>query len=97
METREDDRKVVPVQANGKGAVPAGDAPGAADVPDERKGPPKRIIFGIVAVVAIVAALVWGVPWLSYSLSHEGTDDARVDSDVVAVTSNEFTARVIPT
>jgi len=87
METREDDRKVAPVQGNGKGAVPAGDAPGAAEAPEERKGPPKRIIFGIVAVVAIVAALVWGVPWLSYSFSHEGTDDARVDSDVVAVTS----------
>ena len=34
-----------------------------------------------------ILALVFGHPWLLYALSHQGTDDARVDADVVAVTS----------
>jgi membrane fusion protein (multidrug efflux system) len=38
-------------------------------------------------VVVIVIAVIWGVPWLTYSLSHEGTDDAHVAADEVAVTS----------
>jgi membrane fusion protein (multidrug efflux system) len=38
-------------------------------------------------VVVIVMAVIWGVPWLMYSLSHEGTDDAHVAADEVAVTS----------
>jgi membrane fusion protein (multidrug efflux system) len=82
METRVDDRKIAPVQANG-----AGGAPPVDDEPAERKGPPKRLIFGVVGVVAVILLLVFGLPWLLYSLSHQGTDDARVDADVVAVTS----------
>jgi membrane fusion protein (multidrug efflux system) len=78
MDTREVDQKTVAGQkANGPASV--------AD--DTRSGPRKRIIFAIVAVVVIVIAVVWGVPWLTYSLSHEGTDDAHVAADEVAVTS----------
>src|SRR6202042_1097788 len=49
--------------------------------------PRRRIFFLIGAVVLIVLALVWGVPWLTYMLSHEGTDDAHVAADEVAITS----------
>jgi membrane fusion protein (multidrug efflux system) len=78
MDTREVDQKTVAGQkANGPASV--------AD--DTRSGPRKRIIFAIVAVVVIVIAVVWGVPWLTYSLAHEGTDDAHVAADEVAVTS----------
>jgi membrane fusion protein, multidrug efflux system len=87
METREDDRKVV--ESDRKIVVPgspAGAGPADAE-PAARKGPPRRVIFGIVGVVVLVIALIWGIPWVSYSLSHQGTDDARVDSDVIAVTS----------
>jgi len=90
METREDDRKVV---EDGRKLVvpgpPAGAAPEPAEQaePAERKGPPKRIIFGLVGIVVLILALIWGIPWVMYALSHQGTDDARVDADVVAVTS----------
>ncbi len=78
MDTREVDQKTVPGQkTNGPGSV--------AD--EARSGPRKRIIFAVVAVVVIVIAVIWGVPWLTYSLSHEGTDDAHVAADEVAVTS----------
>ena len=78
MDTREVDQKTVPGQkTNGPGSV--------ADEP--RSGPRRRIIFAVVAVVVIVIAVIWGVPWLTYSLSHEGTDDAHVAADEVAVTS----------
>jgi membrane fusion protein, multidrug efflux system len=78
MDTREADQKAVAGQK----------ANGPAVVPDEtRSGPRKRIIFAVVAVVVIVIAVVWGVPWLTYALSHEGTDDAHVAADEVAVTS----------
>ncbi|MGC9993298.1 MAG: HlyD family secretion protein [Candidatus Cybelea sp.] len=78
MDTREVDQKAVPGQkTNGPGSV--------AD--ESRSGPRKRIIFAVVAVVVIVIAVIWGVPWLTYSLSHEGTDDAHVAADEVAVTS----------
>jgi membrane fusion protein (multidrug efflux system) len=83
METREDDRKiVVPDKPLGAAAPPP-----VNDDPPARKGPPRRVIFGVVGVVVLVLALIYGIPWLTYSLSHQGTDDARVDADVVAVTS----------
>jgi membrane fusion protein (multidrug efflux system) len=78
MDTREADQKTVAGQK----------ANGPASVTDEpRSGPRKRVIFVIVAVVVIVIAVIWGVPWMTYSLSHEGTDDAHVAADEVAVTS----------
>jgi membrane fusion protein (multidrug efflux system) len=78
MDTREVDQKTVAGQkANGPASV--------AD--DSRSGPRKRIIFAVVAVIVIVIAVVWGVPWVTYSLAHEGTDDAHVAADEVAVTS----------
>jgi membrane fusion protein (multidrug efflux system) len=78
MDTREADQKTVAGQkTNGPGSV----------TDESRSGPRKRIIFAVVAVVVIVIAVVWGVPWVTYSLSHEGTDDAHVAADEVAVTS----------
>ncbi len=38
-------------------------------------------------MVVLALALFWGVPWLQFMLSHEGTDDAHVAADEVAVTS----------
>ena len=57
-------------------------------VPEEaRGGPRKRVIFGIIGAIVAIAVLVWGVKWFAYARAHEGTDDARVDADAVAVTS----------
>ena len=35
----------------------------------------------------LILALVWGIPWARYAFTHEGTDDAHVAADEVAVTS----------
>src|SRR5271165_3283862 len=87
MDTREvDQQKTVAPKGNGPGKAAPKDS-GTDDSNEVRGRPSRRLIFGIVAVVVIVAALVWGVPWLTFMLSHEGTDDAHVAADEVAVTS----------
>jgi membrane fusion protein (multidrug efflux system) len=54
---------------------------------DLKTNPRRRvyIFIGGAAVVALV--LIFGVPWLQYSLSHQGTDDAHVDANTVEITS----------
>jgi membrane fusion protein (multidrug efflux system) len=44
----------------------------------------KKVIIPIIIVVAIIAA-IWGFRTWSYSQSHESTDDAQVDGDIVPV------------
>ncbi|HZY95691.1 MAG TPA: HlyD family secretion protein [Candidatus Cybelea sp.] len=88
MDTRESDQQktVTERKANGPGMVAAGDSR-LADVEEPRSRPSRRIVFLIAAAIVIVLALIYGIPWLTYSLAHEGTDDAHVASDEVAVTS----------
>jgi membrane fusion protein, multidrug efflux system len=54
---------------------------------EERTGPRRRIIFGVIGGIVAILLIVWGVKWFMYARVHEGTDDARVDADPVAVTS----------
>ena len=54
---------------------------------EERTGPRKRIIFGAIGTIVAILLIIWGVKWFLYARVHEGTDDARVDADPVAVTS----------
>jgi len=44
----------------------------------------RKFVIPIVIVLAIIAA-VWGFKTWSYSRSHESTDDAQVDGDIVPV------------
>jgi membrane fusion protein (multidrug efflux system) len=75
---------VAPGQANGIG----GYVPEPPDIePPEPSTARKRVAFAVAGALVLVLALVFGVPWLRYMLTHQGTDDARVDADVVAVTS----------
>jgi membrane fusion protein, multidrug efflux system len=87
MDTREaDQQKTVPSSPpNGTGRYVAEAPPPQAE--ETRTGPRKRIFFALGAVVVVILLLIWGVPWLLYMLSHESTDDARIDADTVAVTS----------
>jgi membrane fusion protein, multidrug efflux system len=55
--------------------------------PEERRGPGRRVFILAGSAIVVVLLLVFGIPWLLYSMSHQGTDDARVDADLVAVTS----------
>ncbi len=54
---------------------------------EERTGPRKRVIFIAIGAIVAIILLVYGVKWFMYARVHEGTDDARVDADPVAVTS----------
>jgi membrane fusion protein (multidrug efflux system) len=66
-----------------------GEGPGAPPPePDEpRSGPRKRWIFIALGIVALVLVLVYGLPYLQYTLTHEGNDDAYIDANVVQITS----------
>jgi len=87
MDTRElDQQKTLPKRGgNGPGKAPQDSGP--SDSEERRSGPRRRVFVIIGVVVVLVIALVWGLPWLMYMLSHEGTDDAHVAADEVAVTS----------
>lgn len=85
MDTREaEQQKTAAAEApNGQARTP--EPPVAEE--QERTGPRKRVIFGVIGAIVAIIAIVWGVKWYSYASVHEGTDDARVDADAVAVTS----------
>jgi len=84
MDTREVDQQKTATERRPNG--PARPKPDD-DAEIARPRPRRRVIFVIVAAVVIVLALIWGVPWVTYALAHEGTDDAHVAADEVAVTS----------
>lgn len=87
MDTREVDQQQTVRTPKGNGTGPA-PAAGPPVEPEESRGRPrKRIFFAIAAIVVIAVAVIWGLPWLNFMLSHEGTDDAHVAADEVAVTS----------
>src|ERR1700722_624526 len=73
----------LPPQQAAPGAAPPSGAPGAAPAPPAPK-PRNKLMIAIV-VVAIIAAIVWGVKTWTYSRAHESTDDAQVDGHLVPV------------
>lgn len=76
METREREQT-----RDGKGPV-------VAQVPEPHVAQPRKRWFILaVGIIALILLLAFGIPWLRYFLSHEGTDDAYVDADIVQVTS----------
>lgn len=75
--------QTLPESGTVSGAAPGQEAlPVAAD----RNAPPRRLIIGVGAVVALVA-LVFGIRWLTFATTHETTDDAKIDTDQITVTS----------
>jgi membrane fusion protein (multidrug efflux system) len=86
MDTREVDKQKItaPSEVNGAGRHVPEETP---EAPEGRPRPRRRVFLAIGAAVVIILALVFGLPWLLYALAHQGTDDARVDADAVAVTS----------
>jgi membrane fusion protein (multidrug efflux system) len=57
----------------------------AAQTPNRQR----RFWFIILGAVVLVAAVIYGIYWLLYSRYFEGTDDAYVGGNVVAITSKE--------
>jgi membrane fusion protein, multidrug efflux system len=87
MDTREPDQQKTVTERKGNGAGGALTRESRLNDAEGRPRPRKRIFFLVGAAIVIVLAIVWGLPWLTYMLAHEGTDDAHVAADEVAVTS----------
>ncbi len=85
--------QTVPGAGTGPGPAPNFEAPSIAA---ERSGPPRRVILGVGAVVLLLA-LVFGVRYLLFATTHETTDDAKIDTDQITVTSkiSERVAQVL--
>ena len=58
-----------------------------ADQKTSNGAPRKRVIFGVIGGIAAIFLVIFGLKWYAYASVHEGTDDARVDADAVAITS----------
>lgn len=80
MDTRE-------VQQGSQGQTHANGSAEPVTEIQERTGPRKRVIFGVLGAIVAVLLIFWGVKYFLYARVHEGTDDARVDADPVAITS----------
>lgn len=79
MDTREAQQGQGENHPNGRGD--------AATPIEERTGPRKRVIFGVIGAIVAILLIFWGVKYFLYARVHEGTDDARIDADPVAITS----------
>ena len=71
---------------NGAGVTVGSDAPEAVKV---KRGPSPRIrqIAILAGIVVAILIIIWGVRALAFAMTHETTDDAKVDADVVTITS----------
>ena len=69
--------------AEGRGVPPPD---GTDEAPRAKRGRPPLWVLVLGAIV-VIAILIWGARFLAYALSHQTTDDARVDADTVTVTS----------
>ncbi|HZP59366.1 MAG TPA: HlyD family secretion protein, partial [Opitutaceae bacterium] len=85
--------------------APTAPAPHSAPGPSHRRAPPRsphngrsrKIIFAVLAVLAVGAGLFYGVIHLRYALTHEDTDDAQVQGHLSPVLPrvSGYVARVL--
>ena len=73
--------------APNQGQQDAADNQGGAAKPVSTAGPSftRSAGFRIVLVIAIIAAIIWGVKYWNYSQNHVSTDDAYVSGDLINV------------
>jgi membrane fusion protein (multidrug efflux system) len=83
MDSRESQQQTAapPTAPNGTAGVVQTDAE------QERTGPRKRVIFGVLGTVAAIVVIFFGVKYFLYARVHESTDDARIDATVVQINS----------
>jgi len=62
-------------------------APSQSAPESSGRSPAVRMALIGVAAIAIIFALVFGIRYLLYATAHETTDDAKIDSDQVQITS----------
>lgn len=83
METPTEAPRQRTVVGDSRGTPPPADA--VTDEPAKRRRPPLLVL--VIGGIVVIAALIFGIRYLAYATSHQTTDDARVDADVVTVTS----------
>jgi membrane fusion protein (multidrug efflux system) len=84
MDTREREQQVPAAPpANGR----SHDVPRDVVVEESSGKRNLRPLFIILGAIVAIAIIFWGVRYFSYARAHQTTDDARVDANVVAVTS----------
>jgi membrane fusion protein (multidrug efflux system) len=54
------------------------------NAPDAPLTPKRKIMYGALGL-ALLAALIWGIPTWYYAHQHESTDDAQVDGHIIPV------------
>ncbi|MGH7756627.1 MAG: HlyD family secretion protein, partial [Vulcanimicrobiaceae bacterium] len=64
-----------------------GNGNGNGPATEEKKGGPPRALVIAGSAIAVLLALIFGVRYLSFALTHETTDDAKIDADPVTITS----------
>ncbi len=67
-------------------STPAADAIAVAQEIRRRRARRKRLALRVLLAVVVTVALVWGLYWLLDARWYEGTDDAYVNGNVVAIT-----------
>jgi membrane fusion protein (multidrug efflux system) len=92
-ETMEQDSGVASIEGRGTGAAPGAvdraaapteAASGADAVPKQGITRRRKLLFGVLGA-AVIAALVFGIPWIRSVLSTVSTDDAYVNGHVTFV------------
>jgi membrane fusion protein (multidrug efflux system) len=86
MDTRER-QEPIPSTTTGANGLPR-DVVQTAEV---ETAPPKprnlRPVMFVIGALVLIAALFWGAKWYAYASTHQSTDDAHVDANIVAITS----------
>lgn len=80
MENREAERTSTEGKPRTNGAAIIEESP-------ERTGPRKRYIALVIGIIVAIAIVLWGIRWFSYARTHQSTDDARVDANVIQISS----------
>ena len=90
METKETpSTSTTPRPANGPSTPSAdGNGPGEPKAPKSRgpSGPTRQILI-VAGVIVVLLILFYGVRFIAYATTHQSTDDAYVEADIVTVTS----------
>ncbi len=73
---------------DGKYAPPKSDQDAGPPKEDDGKkpaSPARKLVIGAIVVIAVIAALIWGVNYYHFSKTHVGTDDAYITGNLVNV------------
>ncbi|MGA3039012.1 MAG: HlyD family secretion protein [Vulcanimicrobiaceae bacterium] len=88
METKES-TTAAPRPTNGPSAPPADSSGSNEAKPTKARGPsgPARQVLIVAGVIVVLLVLFYGIRFIAYATTHQSTDDAYVEADIVTVTS----------